>query len=156
MQLETKTLAAMRVATMRHTGPYGDGGIRQLWKRFMPWCHEHAGALASWQTYGISLDDPQVTPPAQCRYDCAVEVKPGFVPEGGEVQMQDFPGGRYACAWFSGTPETMPAAWRQMFTEWLPASGLQPTGASALELYEADFEADMKTGAFSCWLCVPV
>jgi AraC family transcriptional regulator len=44
----------------------------------------------------------------------------------------------------------------QMFSQWLPAGGYQAGDAPSLELYEADFEADAQTGAFSCWLCVPL
>lgn len=105
--------------------------------------------------YGISQDDPEITPPEKCRYDCCVEVDAAFQPQG-EIGVQDFPGGRYACARFTGTGADNHAAWMKMFGQWLPDSGYQADDAPALELYEEDFVMDEKTGAFSCLLCVPV
>jgi AraC family transcriptional regulator len=70
--------------------------------------------------------------------------------------VQDFKGGRYACARFAGTDADIHAAWMRMFGEWLPESGYQADDRPALELYDQAFVMDEKTGAFNCWLCVPV
>ena len=153
MDIELKTLPPMRLAYLRHTGPYGHPGIGETWYRFGQW----AGARSPQRRkmYGISQDDPEITPPDKCRYDCCVEVEPGFRPEG-DIGVQDFPGGRYACARFTGTGATIHQAWMRMFGQWLPQSGWQAGDAPALELYDEDYVMDEHTGAFSCWLCVPV
>jgi AraC family transcriptional regulator len=155
MNVEMKTLPPMRLAYLRHTGPYGHPGISQTWQRFMRWCDEHADDLVNRQTYGISQDNAEVTPADKCRYDCCVEVKSTFQPQG-EVGIQNFAGGRYACCSFTGTGATIHQAWISMFGDWLPASGYQAGDAPSLELYEADFAANPETGEFTCWLCVPV
>lgn len=155
MQLELRSFPPMRLAFMRHTGPYDDGGVNRTWQRFMAWCREAALVPPSKPTYGISQDNPQTTPPGQCRYDCAIEVGGAFEPPAG-VGVQDFIGGRYACARVRATPATIGAQWGAMFMQWLPASGYAPAAGAALELYEADFAADPATGEFECLLCVPL
>ena len=45
---------------------------------------------------------------------------------------------------------------RVFVSQWLPDSGYVPDDRTCLEVYPADFTMDEKTGAFSCWLCLPV
>jgi AraC family transcriptional regulator len=155
MPVQIKTLPAMHVAYMRHTGPYGGPGIAQQWIDFGAWATAQGLMQPRRRMLGISLDNPMTTPPAQCRYDLCIEVDAGFAPDG-EVALQDFPGGRYACVPFQGTAMAIGAAWMQVFAQWLPQGGHQPTGQPALEFYDTDFAFDTETGAFNCELCVPV
>jgi AraC family transcriptional regulator len=159
MQIEIKNLPAARLAYMRWTGPYGHPGISQTWERFGVWCAQHGLAEPRRKMYGISQDDPETTPADQCRYDCCVAVDERFAVEDAStagIGYQHFAGGRYACAQFVGTGNDIHAAWMRMYGEWLPQSGLQPDAKPGLEIYDEDFAVDHTTGAFNCWLCVPV
>lgn len=153
MQVELKTLPALRLAYMRHTGPYGHPDIGATWQRFWAWVGQHG--LDPERIYGIVQDDPEVTPADKCRYDCCFEVDAAFQPQG-EIGVQTFAGGRYACAPFTGTGATIHAAWMRLFGEWLPQSGYQADDKPSMELHEGDFVVDEKTGAFRCLLCMPV
>lgn len=155
MQVELKTLPAMRLAYMRWTGPYGHPGITRTWERFAAWCGTHGVGTPRSQTYGIAQDDPEITPADKCRYDCCVAVDGQFRPSG-ELGVQDFAGGRFACARFTGTGADIQDAWMNLYGKWLPASGLQGDDGPCVEIYDADFAVDPLTGRFSCWLCVPV
>ncbi|MDB5893714.1 MAG: transcriptional regulator [Rhodoferax sp.] len=155
MTAHLKTLPALHLAYVRHTGPYGSPGIAQQWISFGAWATAHGLMSPRRRMLGISLDNPMTTPPALCRYDLCIEVDAGFEPEG-DVALQDFAGGRHACVPFKGTAMAIGAAWMQVFAQWLPQAGLQPTGAPALEFYDTDFEFDAQTGVFNCDLCVPV
>lgn len=155
MQVELRTVPSMRLAYLRHTGPYGDPGISQTWERFGAWCGQNGLVPPRRKMYGISQDDPSITEAARCRYDCCIEVDAAFVPRG-EVGVQDFAGGRYACARFTGTGADIHGAWMRMYGQWLPQSGYQADDKPGLEIYEEDFTVDPQTGAFHCLLCVPV
>jgi len=155
MNIEIKTLPARRVAYMRYTGPYGHPGIGQTWGRFMAWCGQHGLLAPRPNSYGIAWDNAEITPPERCRYDCCVEVGDDFKPQG-DVGVQTFAGGRYACARFTGTGADIAGAWMAFYSQWLPQSGHAPADSPCVELYEPDFVVDEKTGAFQCWLCVPV
>ena len=60
----------VHVAYLRHTGPYGPP-IGDFWMETVaPWMATNN--LIGRERFGISLDDPSVTKPAQCRYDACV------------------------------------------------------------------------------------
>lgn len=82
MKVEINQFAPTRVAYLRHTGPYGDAAIGQAWQRFARWCDERGLMKPRRRMYGIARDNPDLTPPAQCRYDACVEVDADFHPEG--------------------------------------------------------------------------
>ncbi len=155
MDVELKTLPDTRVAYLRHVGPYGGSGIPAAWQRFAAWCAEAGLMQPRRRMFGVCLDDPTITPPEKCRYDCAVEVGGDFVPSG-EIGVETVAGGRYACARFSGVAAEVRDAWTGLVAGWLPKSRYQPDDRPALEIYEPDFVVDEKTGAFPCLLCMPV
>ena len=155
MDVEIKTLPDTRVAYLRYVGPYGGSGIAAAWQRFAAWCADAGLMQPRRRMFGVCLDDPTITPPDKCRYDCAVEVGTDFVPSG-EIGVQTVAGGRYACARFSGVAAEVRDAWTDLVAGWLPKSRYQPDDRPALEIYEPDFVVDEKTGAFPCLLCMPV
>jgi AraC family transcriptional regulator len=141
------------VAYLRHTGPYGPQ-LGRFWKsRVAPWME--ANNLFGRGRYGISLDDPHVTQPAQCRYDACVE-SPADEILAGDAQRKVIPGGKYAVLPFDGTGAEIGAAWEALLRDWLPKSGLQLDSRPFFEHYPVDGTHDPKTGRFSCEICVPV
>jgi len=155
MDVTIKTLPDTPVAYLRYIGPYGGSGIPATWQRFASWCAQAGLMQPRRRMFGICLDDPTITPPEKCRYDCAVEVEARFVASG-EIGTETVAGGRYACFRFTGVSAEARQAWTSFVTGWLPTSGYRPDDRAALELYEPDFVVDEKTGAFTCLLCLPV
>ena len=78
MHVEIQTLAPQRLAYLRYTGPYGSPDITQTWGRFAAWCAAHGLMEPRRTMYGLSLDNPAITSPDKCRYDCCVEVDQDF------------------------------------------------------------------------------
>jgi len=155
MHLEIRQLPPMRLACMRHTGPYSHPGLTELWERFGQWCARHRLSEPRPRFYGISHDNPACTPPEQCRYDACVQIGLGMR-VGTEAQVLDFAGGDYACMHFVGTGPEVGAAWAGMHAEGRIPPGWTPMDRPALEIYDTDFAVDPVTGRFPCWLCVPV
>ena len=151
MEFEVQELPAVRVAYLRYKGPYG-AAIGEFWQEVVtPWLQ--AFRLSGRVTYGVALDDPNSTAPAECRYDACVAVDPGYTivapAKEGEIAA-----GRYAVARFEGTAGQMPAAWGAFFAK-VQQAGLACTGA-CWERYPADYKMDPDSGVFSCELCIPV
>jgi AraC family transcriptional regulator len=120
MKVEVKELPPARIATLRYTGPYG-APIAEFWaQRVIPWARS-LGVGLDWR-YGISYDDPSMTPPSECRYDAGIEVPDDFVATGA-ARIQQLPGGLYAVARFHGSAIEIERAWPWMLREWLPDSG---------------------------------
>jgi AraC family transcriptional regulator len=155
MKVELKNFPETRVAYMRHVGPYGDPGIASLWQRFDAWCRQGGRSRPGRAIHGVTHDSPDITAPAKCRYDACIDVDADFKASG-DVGVQTLPGGLYACTPFSGTPDTIHAAWMRLCAEWLPDSHYQADDRPAIEAYGDAVEVDPKTGAFKCQLCLPV
>ena len=143
----------VHVVYMRHTGPYGPQ-ISEFWmKTVAPWMATNR--LMGRERFGISLDDPIVTKPAQCRYDACVASPEGKVLSG-EPQHKVIPGGKYACLAYEGTGADIGASWDARLRDWLPKSGLQLDARPFFEHYPVDGRYNPKTGSFTCNICVPV
>ena len=160
MDLHIRTWPPVRLAYMRYNGPYGSPIIAMEWKRFGEWCEKEGLSTPRRKMYGISLDNPMVKPPLECRYDIGIEVDQKFTvtkeAAGAGVALQEFAGGCYACVPFVGTAAQISLAWMSMFAHTLPQSGLERADAPPIEVYLEDFKVDPATWAFNCLLCVAV
>jgi AraC family transcriptional regulator len=132
MKVEIEQLPSLRVATVRHTGPYhqineafarldalaGDGGL----------IGPEAALLA------IYHDDPETTPASELRADAALVISArARLPRGlGELRL---PAGRYARARHQGSYRLLGDAWARLMGEWLPSSGHRVGGGAAYERY---------------------
>ena len=151
MDFQVMELPAVRVAYLRYKGPFGPA-IGEFWKEvFTPWMQ--AFRLTGRVTYGVAQDDPNTTPPSECRYDACVAVDGGYqiVAPAKEASI---PAGRYAVAQFKGTADEISGEWGAFFGQ-LHASGQSDAGA-CFERYPADYTMDPQTGVFNCELCIPV
>jgi AraC family transcriptional regulator len=147
------TREPIRVAYMRYTGPYGPG-ISEFWRTIVaPWMATHQ--LMPFTRYGVSLDDPAVTAPAQCRYDACVEVPSDFALSGGAL-FTTIPGGRYAVLRYHGPLAQISRAWDAVLRDWLPQSGMQLDHRPMFERYASDMRYDPHTGRIECDICIPV
>jgi AraC family transcriptional regulator len=120
MDVEIKDMPELRVATLRHVGPYNR--ISEAFAR-LGGIAGAAGLLNGRPTMlAIYHDDPETTPGSELRSDAAVVVSPqARVPEGlGEQRIQ---AGRYARTTHIGPYEHLGDAWGRFMGEWLPRSG---------------------------------
>jgi AraC family transcriptional regulator len=143
----------VKVSYLRHVGPYGKP-LSEFWQRTVyPWML--ANDQLGQPRYGISLDDPTITAPDQCRYDAAVEVR-GKIVVPGDSQATTIPGGQYAVTAFRGTVDEIGGVWEAMLRQWLPGSGMQLDARPFLEYYPPDATFDPITGVFTCDIAIPV
>jgi AraC family transcriptional regulator len=154
-EVEIQLVPETRVAYMRYVGPYGSPRITDLWRHFEFWCQDQGLTVPRRRMFGVAHDNPNITPPNRTRYDVCIQVDADFQPEG-EIGVQTLRGGRYGCVPFTGNAAEVRAAWIRFLTRTLPDAGLQPDLAPAIEIYAPNFAVDLKTGAFSCWLCMPL
>ncbi|MBB5019324.1 AraC family transcriptional regulator [Chitinivorax tropicus] len=155
MHVTIEHIPQRRVAYIRQIGPYGPA-IGALWRNtFEPWLQ--LNGLTTQTCYGLGHDDPSITPPEKCRYDACVEVPDDFVANG-QASIMILPAGRYAVMRFKGTGRDIADAWRALFSEWLPSSGMQVQCdlGPCFERYDRRVERDEATGEFECDLCIPV
>ena len=160
MELSICQLPPVRVAYMRHTGPYGHPDIPLAWGHFVEWCNRRGLMSPRRDTFGVSLDNPFITPAEQLRYDLCVSVPDDFQLQSStdaKVSLRHLDGGRYARARFCGTGLEIGPAFIRLYTVLVPEHGETPDAQRhAFEWYDKSFTLNEATGEFGCWLCVPV
>jgi len=90
MKVEIKRVNSLRVAFMRHVGPYSRVGA--TWDKLLPFLGKEGLLGGNPMFIGLCHDDPEVTAPAKLRYDACVTVDQQFHGEG-EVALQTIAGG---------------------------------------------------------------
>lgn len=132
MKVRIENVEPMRVAFIRHTGPYIE--CKQAWDKLCAWGGAKGIFLKSFKCIGICHDDPQVTPPEKIRYDACFTVDDTIKAEG-EVGIQTLGGDKYAVCLHTGPYEKLEATYAELMGKWLPQSGEELGEALNFELY---------------------
>lgn len=146
---------ALRVAYLRIANSYDVETTLAGYSRFIVWLRERGGgALPDGELIGVSHDDPDVTPPEQCRYDFCFTVT-GEVAAGGEIAIREMPACTVACVHIDGDVGVLSRAWDYLYRYWLPRSRWQPANLPAMEIYRRTPE-EVGWEWFDLDGCVPV
>jgi len=110
MDVQLISMSPIRIAMIRHVGPYEDLGPKfdDLWA----WVEQHG--VDAQRTIGIYWDNPDFVPARRLRSAACVEVPPGTsVPFGGGVPIEigEIAGGTYATTTFVGPYEDLAPIW---------------------------------------------
>ena len=118
MKVITKKIKPMRVAYLRHVGPYED--TRQTWFDLTARLSADKQVRKRSVFIGIGHDDPSVTPAAELRYDACITVDGDYEPKK-PVEVQTIVGGDYAVA--KNCPVgKIKDAYKYLFGKWLARS----------------------------------
>lgn len=132
MEVTIKDQPELRVAGVRHIGPYHEIGRAFARIGSIAGAHLARGS----RMIGIFHDDPESTAPDQLRSDAAITL-PGTASGPDGLVEQRIPAGRYAHVLHKGGYEGLPGAWAALKKEWLPKSGHRMSGPS-YEVYLND------------------
>jgi AraC family transcriptional regulator len=135
MNVETQQLQPMRVAYLRHIGPYNEVG--PTWERLLMILGKDGYLGGSPMMFGICHDDPEITPASKIRYDACVTVDNDFLPTG-EIQVQVVAGGEYARTTHAGAYSNLGKTYTEFLGQWLPRSGRELRDAPCFEVYLND------------------
>lgn len=152
MQVQIVDLPAVRLATLRKVGPYGEA-ISLFWKETcLPWLAEQH--LLANIKYGIGYDNPYITPANECRYDAGVEVPADFLIQIPAVETT-LAAGQYAVYAFEGASSDIVQAWKMLMQDWLPKSGYELANLPCFERHIRPVSAET-VGLFACDICIPL
>jgi len=132
LEVRIEHLPEMRVAFVRHTGPYEETDA--AYERLMAWAGARGLLKSPAVVFGIAYDDPTVTSPDRLRYDAALVI-PENVTSEGDIGVQTIQGGKCAVTTHCGSYESLGDTYTRFCGEWLPLSGLELQAAPALEFY---------------------
>ena len=132
MDVKIERLQPLRVAFVRHVGPYNEVG--QAWEKVCAKLGSEGLIGPDSRFIGVCYDDPEVTPPEKIRYDACVTVDEDFEAEG-EVGVQTLPGGDFAVVTHMGPYERLSETYAALYGQWLPKSGRELRSEPSLEFY---------------------
>jgi AraC family transcriptional regulator len=135
MEVKIEHREPIRVAFMRHVGPYDEVGA--TWDKFLPVLGKEGLLGGGALILGICHDDPDVTPQDRIRYDACVNVDETFVPEG-DIGVQVIPGGEYAVTTHFGPYQKLGETYTKLLGQWLPRSGRELRSSPCFEVYLND------------------
>lgn len=135
MQVKIEHRKPIRVAFMRHVGPYNEVG--ETWDKLLPLLGKEGLLGGDTLFIGICHDDPDVTPKKNIRYDACVSVDESFQPWG-EIGVQTVPGGEYAVTTHFGSYQKLGETYARLLGQWLPSSGRELCPTPCFEVYLND------------------
>ncbi|WP_151172747.1 AraC family transcriptional regulator [Pseudoalteromonas ruthenica] len=141
MNVEIKDLDTQRVCTLASQRGYEPESIYNAWDKIIEWATNNGIKADEQQRFAFAFDNPTVTPEDRCRYSASivvgenVSIKPPFSPS-------EIPKGKYAVAYFKGSPEETIQAQLGIYSDWLPNSGVEPDNFPMLERYLNDARVD--------------
>ena len=135
MKVEIKTMKPIRVAFVRHIGPYDEVG--NAWDQLLTVLGKDGYLGGNPMMLGICHDDPEATSPAMIRYDACLEVDDGFIPAG-EIGVETVAGGEYAVTTHAGPYNQLGKTYAELMGQWLPRSGRELGDSPCFEVYITD------------------
>ena len=135
MNVEIKTLPDMRVAYVRHVGPYD--GVGAAWEKLTDWVGYHCLFGPEHELFGACWHDPEITPPDQIIYDACVCVGSN-VAISDDLPIQTFSGGRFAVALHEGPYDQLNSTYATLFGVWFATQVHEPGDLPTLEFYLND------------------
>ncbi|HSL28679.1 MAG TPA: AraC family transcriptional regulator [Anaerolineales bacterium] len=154
-EVSLSSLPEQRLAYIRVYDSYSDfRKITEAYNRLIAWYRQRGGRLEDTTLYGMSQDDPDVTPLRLCRFDWCLAVPSQWQPEG-EVSVITFPECNVAIIRRIRDAMQEYKALQYLFRYWLPRSRYQPANLPGMEIYRRQpIELGWETFDIDC--AVPV
>lgn len=121
----------------RHVGAYE--GVGAAWETLIATVAPLGWLATPPITMGLVYDDPEITAPAQCRYEAAIVIPPGHpaeVPEGApsSLVVRTLPAGTWACLVHVGGYDTIQATYDALLGQALPRRGVELADEPTVEV----------------------
>jgi AraC family transcriptional regulator len=142
-----------QVAYIRVTNAYEMEKVLGAFKRIIEWAKSQ-GIFSQGTLFGMTVDDPHVTPKHLYRYEVCFASSSPFAPGPGMSKIK-MPARRYAVVKVSGDLHVVATAWDYLYRDWLVHSQYEPEHAPALEIF-LDKESALDWSHCDLELCLPV
>jgi len=150
MKINIETIPSCSIAYIRQVGAYGVENIQTM-ERLKHWAKANNLMTSNAVIFGIAHDNPQTTPPENCRYDACILLTDEHSPIGDNVQHDEIIGGRYAVFTVKHTAEAVKMAWAEIFSVLSEGNYFLDTTRPILERYAAE-----QLEQHLCQICVPI
>lgn len=147
------TLPERRIAYLRVINAFEMDRVIDAFGKMIAWAKARA-IFSRGTLFGMTVDDPDVTPKHLYRYEvCFSSAAPFDCAE--EMSKLTLPAMRYAAIKVSGDIRRIATAWDYLIRDWLIQSSYEPEHAPALEIFH-DKERATDWSHFELELCLPI
>lgn len=144
-----------RVAFIRVIGAYQENRVLHVFEQLINWAKQ-MGLYESGSIFGMSLDDPTVTPQEKYRYEVCITIPESIqLPRDSDISVMNMPRCKYAVTRVSGDMRLAATATNYLFKNWLINSSYEPEHQHGLEIF-LDKENACNWNHFDLDLCIPV
>ena len=134
-EVEIRSLSEQRLAYIRVFDSYSQfSRITEAYYRLVEWYCQKGGSLENTTLYGMSQDDPEITPLKLCRFDWCLTVPVDWQGDR-EISVQAFPACQLATICGLSDVRQEVNALQYLFRYWLPHSRYQPANLPGMEIY---------------------
>lgn len=153
--VEIRTFPRRRIAYLRVVDAFRDGVVIEAFREMTVWSKEHR-LFDSEIIFGMSLDDPEVTPKEKYRYEVCISLPEDFrIHHDSNMQTTVLPECSYAVTKVSGDINEVASAINYMFDVWLINSDYECEHLHAMEIFrDKDNICDWEH--FKLEFCIPV
>lgn len=122
MNVKTVDFETTKIAYLEHIGP--PENVLETAGKFIAWRKETGlSPVKSSNTFGIPHSDPNLTDPAEFRWDVCGSIEAEIPPNAYGVKNGHIPGGRCAVIRHHGSHNTLESSIYHVYRDWLPQSG---------------------------------
>ncbi|MHC1784392.1 MAG: GyrI-like domain-containing protein [Anaerolineaceae bacterium] len=149
-----RTMPALHLAYFNSKRGYETSGVKEAWLNLFNWASSRKIDFHEQKLIAISFDDPEITPPAKCRYLACLTI-PVEIRTDSRANLMDIQETLCAVCRLSCDVQEFPLAYRALYRDWLPDSGFMLADLPPYEIvYNApDVDPNSK---YVFDLCIPV
>lgn len=153
--VKIKEITERRIALIRVIGAYQENLVLNAFKQMVKWAKKMN--LYNTETiFGMSLDDPMVTPQDKYRYEVCLTIPSSFkINDDLDMHIMTIPKCNYAYTRVSGNLKVVATATSYLFNNWLINSRYEPEHQHALEIY-LDKDNVCNWNHFDLDICIPI
>jgi AraC family transcriptional regulator len=148
-----KKFPEWNVGYIRVSNAFEGDAVLQAFGKIIDWAQSQS-IFNDGTLFGMSIDDPSVTPKHLYRYEACFAPQVDFEPSKGLSKMK-IPSRTYATTRINGDIRLVATAWDYLFSDWLINSEFEPEHAPAFEIF-LNKEKALDWSRFELELCVPI
>ncbi len=153
--VEIKTMPEQKIAYIRVANSFEDGVVIKAFAKLIEWAKtNHLYETGTF--FGMSLDDPMVTPKEKYRYEVCMTIPDSFtIKSDNFIETMTLPKSQYAVLSVSGDFNLVATATQYLFNDWLIHSVYEPNHQPGLEIFRNKTKV-CDWSHFELDLCLPI
>jgi len=125
-------------------GEYGKANYAKAWDELGDFAKENKLFFKNTESFGITYDEPSVTPKEKCRYEACITIDQSVTPKG-EIDKRKIEGGKFAVFKYQGNYENWGLIYDYIYDVWLINSNYGIRNQAVMEKYLTTEKQDNET-----------